>query len=642
MAFVITEGQVAIVDRPLLPTTPAVRLSDDVTADYAAIWRSQPNVRTVVDFLARNIAQLPIQVFRRVSDTDRQRLNDHPLATLLDRPNHYTTRYRLIDSLIHDMGIYDNAFWVKIRPQDAATTALVRTDPRMMTPRGASFLTPEAYLMRGNGGYLEIPADQVVHFRGYNPDNQRWGCSPIETLRRILAEEYQAGMYREQLWRNSARVSGYLQRPVDAPQWSKDDKQRFREGWQAHYTGADASRGGGTPILEDGMTFNQASVTPEQAQYLENRKLTREEVAAAYHIPLPMVGILDHATYSNMNQAHAQLYMDTLGPWLQQLSEDIELQLLPEFPDSSQVYIEFNISAKLAGSFEEQAAVLQSAVGAPYMLRNEARARLNLPQLPEGDQLVTPLNVLIGGQASPTDSAPPPNPLQLPKRLGRQVKARAPQQDIDRITQTLTAFFARQGQAISSAAGAVLNPTIEAVFDDERWGDELTGDLFTMAVKVATAVGLKVLELLGLTTGYDEDRTHEWLHAFAETTAGRINATTKDAVAAKLDGSDTVETSLSDMFDGFANSRAAEIGQTQATALSGFGGEEAVRQSGMTGSKTWRVTSNNPRPSHAALNGETVGVDEQFSNGAKWPGDSVLHVDEIAGCTCEAVMSITV
>jgi hypothetical protein len=50
------------------------------------------------------------------------------------------------------------------------------------------------------------------------------------------------------------------------------------------------------------------------------------------------------------------------------------------------------------------------------MTRNEARARVNLPQVDGGDDLVTPLNVLIGDQASPTDSAPAPTSTPDPDR----------------------------------------------------------------------------------------------------------------------------------------------------------------------------------------------------------------------------------
>ena len=72
--------------------------------------------------------------------------------------------------------------------------------------------------------------------------------------------------------------------------------------------------------------------------------------------------------------------------------------------DPATFYVEFNIAEKLQGSFEEQASAMQTATGGPWMTRSEARARMNLPHIEEADGLVVPLNVLVGGQASPTDS----------------------------------------------------------------------------------------------------------------------------------------------------------------------------------------------------------------------------------------------
>lgn len=383
-----------------------MRWANGYSLTYEAIWRTQPHVRTCVSFLARNIAQIGLHTYRRVSDVDRQRLVDHPLAQLLSRPNPQTGRYALIDATVNDLGIYDNAYWLKMR-QGRATDSprgLLRVPPTMIEPVGDSWMAPEGYKLRGSRGERVVSADQVVHFHGYHPTLLTGGTSPIEAIRQLLAEEFSAERYREQLWRNGARMAGYIKRPHGSP-WSDGAKERFKASWQAQYAG-EGPQAGGTPVLEDGMEFVQASFSPEQAQYVETRKLTREEVAAIYHIPLPMVGILDHATFSNIAEQHKQLYQDTLGPWLVMMAETIGVQLLPDFDDVDGVYVEFNMAEKLRGSFEEQAAQLQTAVGGPYMTRNEARARLNLPQIDGADDLIVPLNVIEGGQASPTDSAP--------------------------------------------------------------------------------------------------------------------------------------------------------------------------------------------------------------------------------------------
>ena len=64
-------------------------------------------------------------------------------------------------------------------------------------------------------------------------------------------------------------------------------------------------------------------------------------------------------------------------------------------------------------------------------------------------------------------------------------------------------------------------------------------------------------------------------------------------------------------------------------------GPEAARQTAPAATKTWLVTSSNPRAEHAAMHGETVPIDDLFSNGAKWPGDPVLGAEGVAHCNCD-------
>jgi len=99
MAFVASSGSVQRLtqyNRTRFARSKRIMLSDSYAPDYAEIWRTQESVRTVVSFLARNIAQLGLHMYERVGDADRQRLQDHPLAALLRRPNPWTSKYRFI------------------------------------------------------------------------------------------------------------------------------------------------------------------------------------------------------------------------------------------------------------------------------------------------------------------------------------------------------------------------------------------------------------------------------------------------------------------------------------------------------------------------------------------------------------------
>lgn len=376
---------------------------------YEDLWKSQPALRTVVSFLARNIAELGIDVFERVSDTDRRKIGDHPLALLLATPflGSKWTKYRLISWTVHEMCIFSNAYWLKTLGPDGQPGVLP-VPARFITPIGSNFFAPDGYRITGARGFKDFNVDQLVHFAGYNPDDPRVGHSPIETLTQILAEEFAATSYRQTLWRNGAKVGGYIARSEKAPKWSKEARIRFTTDWNAQYTG-DGPGVGGTPVLEDGMTYTPSGVTPREAQYTESRQLTREEVAVAYHVDPAILGLSQQQGGSqNVPEIRKKLYADSLGPWLEQLGQDIECQLLPDLDPAGvgKVYVEFNLRRKMQGSFEEQAAAISASVGGPWMTRSEARALYNLPELPEADELIVPMNVTQGGLASPRDTAP--------------------------------------------------------------------------------------------------------------------------------------------------------------------------------------------------------------------------------------------
>jgi HK97 family phage portal protein len=375
---------------------------------YADIYTSQPNVRICVDFLARNIAQLTPHVYRRISNTDRERLADHELARWLGKPNPDRRRYRLFENLIGDMGVYFNGHWLKVRHKDGQgrdAIGLVQIPAAEIEPEGGLLKT--GFVWTVNGRSRPFPTSEIVHFDGYNPTNSKKGLSPLETLRNILAEEEAASENREAYWRNAGRMEAVIERPAAAPKWTPEQKRSWREQWQ-EFSGGGA-RVGQVPVLEDGMTAKPWSYSAKDSEYTVGGKLRREVVAAAYHIPQPMVGILEHATFSNVKEQHKHLYQDCLGPWLEMIQQEIEGQLLIECEDQDRVYVEFDINAKLAGTPEERASSLQMAVGRPWRTVNEARALENLPRIDDDE-----LDTVAPQQGGPSDATAHPTEKPAP------------------------------------------------------------------------------------------------------------------------------------------------------------------------------------------------------------------------------------
>jgi HK97 family phage portal protein len=670
VAFVVSDGQLAAIGQPIqgtglgFPLRRGVRLGPELALTYGQIYESQPAVRMVVDFLARGVASMALQSFKRVGETDRKRLAppDSPLAYLLEvAANPTTTGYRLIHGMISDRAIYDAAFWLKIRPGGPGSASapgyLRRIPPSRVVPVGGDWFEVDAYRILGNKGYLDVAAADMVAFTGYHPSDVRIGMSPIESIRTILAEEYAATEARAALWRSGWLASGWVKRPATAPPWTDTARERFEGDFAAYQLNGPKS--GGSPVFEDDMTWEQAGYSPKDAQYVESRRLTREETAAAYHIAPPLVGILEHATFSNIKEQHIGYYVDTLGPWTISSEQEIDVQLVPDFYPAARagkVYVEFNVNAKLKGDFEQQAVQLQAAVGGPYMTRNEGRARLNLPAIDGGDELITPLNVTAGGQASPQDSAPNPadqnpanpnDPAPPKAELGRRtIRKAAPASDVDAHVAAFTALYERQRKSVlgkyaaAKSAGPNAKAVVEVhdVFDINRWSGEFGADLYKLALPLSATVGYEVArQLTGDSAGYDPSMTLNYLAAQSSGTATSVNTVTRNEVATALTAHD-VEAALAAVFATAIAVRALSGGRAQATAVSSWTTYEAGKQYGQPARKRW-VTGAHPRESHAAMNGQTVGLDEHFSNGARWPADAInLGVDEVAGCNCDLVI----
>lgn len=646
MTFIQQGGAVTALKPPWWTSNTqrsSLQMYDRYYYDYATLYRLQPNIRTVVDFLARNIAQLGLHVYRRISDNDRERLFDHQVADILRSPlpaRYKVTQFRLMNSVVSDLGIYFNAYWLKIKVDDRMS--LLRIPPDLVTPIGGMLIDHFDVVVEGRT--ISLDPDEVVHFYGYNPESPIFGLSPLETLRRVLAEEFAAGDYRESFWRNAARIGGVVERPLAAPEWSDNARSNFLAGFEALYSGKMNS--GRTVVLEDGMTWKDASFNPRDSEYLSGRKLTREECARAYHIPPPLVGILDHATFSNITEQHKSLYTDTLGPWLKMIESDIQLQLMGDFEDSAQVYVEFNIAEKLRGNFEEQVKAIQTAVGRPWMTVNEARGRLNMPMddAPESDELVTPLNVSIGGQASPTDSIADdpgrdPGPKSLTMKRSTKVSSNDPSLRLhyeSRFKSALRRHYERQQRTIVSRVPKSQKADIGGVwFDETRWNEELFDDLLPLNLAAARAWAKRIAKQTGVNVS--ESWMLPWIRRHSEVQAANINREIRDQLDVALNQPEQTE-AVKKVFDQAITTKSVLQAGVAVLAIASFGTHEGARAGGMK-LKTWVTNSADPRSEHQLLNGETVEVDEPFSNGMMWPGDPIGGAKNNSNCQCTVEFS---
>lgn len=394
------------------PIFDAIKLSTK-TMDVATLWEDQPHLRTVTTFIARSIASLQLHAYERKEDGGRERIRGGEVSqiTRLVAPDMLT--YDLMERTILDMCLYDEFFWLIVGKTEWGFELRPIPISWIRKRNWVDQWTLESIVIdyQGLGETVEIPADRLIHRRGYNPNSVRRGKSPIQALRDTLSEQIESGLYRAQKWRNGPKVGSVITRGPEKQvgSWAPETRRRFMANLRAAFS-ANSSDVGGTLILEDGMDIKNFDATSKDEQVVEMTKLSLQTVAQVYQINPTMVGQLDNANYSNVKEFRKSLYGDNLASWIRIMEDVLNLFLLPKMGvDNETVYLEFNIEEKLRSSFEEKAAVMQTAVGVPWMLVEEARAMENLPNIEGGDKLAKPLNMGYWG-----DSEEDPEPAEEP------------------------------------------------------------------------------------------------------------------------------------------------------------------------------------------------------------------------------------
>ena len=396
-------------------------------------------------------------------------------------------------------------------------------------------------------------------------------------------------------------------------------------------------------VMGDGMEARSFGMSPRDAQMIEIRQWAIERVAALYGMPLGMVGLA-----TDVAGARQEFLTDCLPPYCEMFTRMLNQRVLVGEYDWTQGCFEFNLDEKSVNA-DERIQTLVSATGRSVMLTNEARAVLNLPPVDDGDELVTPLNVIVGEKPSPMVMPPqdPNKPAQdgsyrqddgpTPIGSGNDGKALTGPDDaapgmfepLPQFHPRRAADIERQRRHIDEFQGVVqhhfnrLERSLRgkaAATDWARWDREFSDDLNQTLRRTVQSEGDLYMLKLASTSNFDMGRVQHYLQAMAEGVATALN--------------DTVRQEISQMGLDDAMARApqhvASAGTSVGARSTMWTREEAARQSGTFDQriKTWVADSSR----HAAFDGDTVAVGAE-----DWPAG--FAPGSAPGCACTMTVS---
>lgn len=394
-------------------------------ATYYGIYKSNPWVWACVNMRARGIARLPLHVFKLNADASRERVRgDLPgtvgrpsagagLDNLLRNPAPQTSRRRLLQRMLVDRGVYGNGLW----SIDRDSGYLWHVPWRRVHVQEGESVEILYYEIDGALGHMgsasrpKLVPEDVVHFRMNDDSDTPLGISPIAPLRSTIALYESMQRHLVSFFNNQARLSGHLK--VERSN-NEQNLRKIRQMVTDLYTNPENA---GKVLVSSGEWTNISS-DPSHSSIIELIHESREEICAAYHMPPVLVGILDKAIKSNVQELREFYNRDTLGPDAEAVESDIMAQLVGPNPTLAYHFIEFNFAEAIRPDFVAESEALKTQ---RYVYGvDELRKARNLPPVgtPDAKVPMVPVNERpVGMKASeygatnqPVADEEPPEP----------------------------------------------------------------------------------------------------------------------------------------------------------------------------------------------------------------------------------------
>jgi HK97 family phage portal protein len=331
-------------------------------------------VYACVQAIAETTASLPLILFRRADD-DRERASDHPLYRVLhDQFNPELTALEGREYMMAAVLLRGNAFARIVRGWDGQVRELWPLNPDNVTVQRTA--TGLVYDHSKDGVLTRLLAHEVLHLRHRLGDDGVMGVSPIQAARGVIELAQAEQDHGRNTFTNGAKLLGVLKFPGKL---KPEQRQAIATSWSSQHAGG--ANSGRTAILEEGVDFQSVAMTLEDAEWIEARQFSVEEVCRLFRVPPTIVGDLRHGNYSNSMELARQFVTMSLRRHLVAWEQAIAKQLLTEV--GRRVYFaEHQVEGLLRGDSANRAAFYSSGIASGWMLPSEARRLENLPTIP--------------------------------------------------------------------------------------------------------------------------------------------------------------------------------------------------------------------------------------------------------------------
>ena len=294
-----------------------VAVTEQTALGSSAVW-------ACINLISQTVATLPFRHYLKTKDDNRIRLDSKLDFILNNEPTQDYSGFTFKEIMTAAAVLHGNAYAEISRDANGECNGLwyiptQNVQPYFDTDTESVWYAIYAGDYRGSKPYMGIPARNMLHILGLSYDGLA-GYSPLYLQRETFALHLASQRYGASFFKNGARPAGIIKFPNKL---SPEAKDGLRRSWDCFHSGAGNT--GRVAILEGGLDFQKLQLDPEEAQFLQTQRYSREEIASIFRVPPSLIGAADA---SDNIEAVSLQFLRSLQPWLCRWEQEISRKLI--------------------------------------------------------------------------------------------------------------------------------------------------------------------------------------------------------------------------------------------------------------------------------------------------------------------------
>jgi HK97 family phage portal protein len=341
-----------------------------------------------VHAISRSFSTLPLKLYRRLPTGGQVEAQDHPLYSLLhDAPSGEMTSADFRGAVQANATLRQAGYALIVRDgleRIVELRPIANSDIRQDRDAAGTL----GYWLRENGAEVWCQARSILSIRGLT-FNGITGADIITTARECIGLAIALQDNAAKFFGNGSRPGAILSHPKTL---SKEAIARLKESVDAQVTGKKAFS---TLVLEEGLVYAAQRADNDKSQMLESRVQQDKAICQIFGIPPHKVGILENATFSNIEEQSIEYVGDTILPWAVRWEQSLNQKLLTPEERRAGYFFGFVLDGLLRGDIATR--YMAYALGRQWgwLCVDEIRGKENMNPLPDGKGQIylQPLNM---------------------------------------------------------------------------------------------------------------------------------------------------------------------------------------------------------------------------------------------------------